>query len=225
MDQEGKAIFMTKSEYIYKELKKSIVTGKLRPNEKLRLSRVAEQFNASEAPVREAMKKLEMEKLVKSIPYVGVVVRELQQSEVQELFAIRAALEGLAIVAATESITEDDINSLVDIVNEMKKAIEANDVEAFGEYDKSFHLALAKLSNNKRLYNMIEGIWNETEQARAIFLISPEIMEQSVIDHEGLLEALKNKNSSEAEAIAKNHRLKAAKKIMKHLAHDNSKDN
>lgn len=217
-EKEGKPFFLTKSDYIYNSLKDDIVTGVLKSNERLILSKVAEQFNASEVPVREAIKKLEVNGLVKNVPYVGAVVKALNDTEVKDLYQIRAYVESLAIKLAIQRSDKAGIKKLKEIIMVMEGAMKEGDVAEFGRTDKKFHLEIARQSGNTRLHRMIEELWNETEQAQSIFRADPALMKQSFEEHLDIFHTIVKNNIEQAEELAKKHRLRIAKKVLEHIS-------
>lgn len=216
-DGSNKMLFMTKAEYIYSTLKDDIVTGVLKSGERLILSKIAEQFSASEVPVREAIKKLEVEGLINNVPYVGAVVKTLNIREVKDLYQIRANVEGLAIKMALENADGAGLARIEKIIADMENAMNASDVVEFGRTDKKFHLEIALLSGNRRLHKLIESLWNETEQAQFVFRVDPKLMSESFREHMDIYNTIKTKDPIKAEEMVKYHRLRIADKVLELL--------
>ena len=115
-------VYQTKSEIIYQEIKDDIINGKFKPNERMVISEVAREFGASEIPVREAMRQLESDGLIKSRPYAGAVVSNFDLPDIQKIYQIRAVLEGLAIRQAIDRINPNGLKKLGAILSKMIKA-------------------------------------------------------------------------------------------------------
>src|SRR5690625_4909447 len=98
--------FITKKDFVYKNLKNEILEGGLEAGEKIIISRIAKRFEVSEIPVREALNMLRIEGLIEFSPHIGAIVSSISTKDIQEIFEIRIELEGLATRLAAISIDE-----------------------------------------------------------------------------------------------------------------------
>ena len=103
-------------EEVYKYLREKVLAGEVGPGDRLIETKLAEEINTSRTPVREALHKLEMERLIRSIPRVGYVVRDITEEEVEEICEIRLALETLAVKWASAKITSKEVKRLEKII-------------------------------------------------------------------------------------------------------------
>jgi len=116
-------IFRTKSKIIYEELKKGILNGTYKPQQRIITSEVAKEFGASESPVREAIKQLESDGLIENTPYVGAVVTNFDMEDIEKIYEVRSFLEGLAARIAAQNIKEDEMVLLEQHVADIEKAL------------------------------------------------------------------------------------------------------
>jgi GntR family transcriptional regulator, gluconate operon transcriptional repressor len=133
-------------------LRDLIVSGKLRQSEKISEAGLARQLKVSRGPIREAMKQLVAEGLVREEPWRGSFVVELTQEDLAEILDLRAALEQHAVVSVVRTNRAQAAKELQDYVSEMHAAAEANDGIALARLDLDFHEAICRLSGNKRLH-------------------------------------------------------------------------
>ena len=144
---------------VFENLREAIVEGGLKPGQRLMEVQLAEQLGVSRTPVREAIRKLELEGLVVMIPRKGAYVANMSLKDVIDVLEIRASLEGLAASLAAERITDEDIKKLENIVEEFKNSINELDVEALLRKDVEFHECICKATNNKKLHQLMNSLW------------------------------------------------------------------
>ena len=128
-------------------LRRAIVHGQLAPGERLLEEDLAEQFEISRGPVREALRQLEQEGLIASFPYRGTVVVEIGSDEIlQVLVPIRATIEQFAFGHAFGKLEEGDLVAMEAIVDEMSAAADAGDLATVVELDMAFHRIIVERS-------------------------------------------------------------------------------
>ena len=142
-------------EVVYETLREAIKTGGLTPGERLMEIQLAEELGVSRTPVREAIRKLELERFVVMIPRRGTYVANLSLKDINEVFEIRAALDGLAAGLAAERITEEELEQLERLLVEISEHIDHHDNEKIVATDEAFHDILYRASRNERLVGII----------------------------------------------------------------------
>jgi DNA-binding GntR family transcriptional regulator len=172
-------------------LRAAIVDGRLRPGERLTETELAGQLGTSRAPVREALRQLEHEGLVVTLPYRGTEVLGVSQEEIAEvLVPIRLTIESFAFRKALPQLGENDIETLRALVEEMRAAGAENDIDAIAEADVRFHELVIERSGQLHCLQ----IWRLIEpRVRAYFRRdAPEHTRPSEVadEHEELLNAL-----------------------------------
>jgi DNA-binding GntR family transcriptional regulator len=123
-----------------------IVSGDLQPGERLVETRIAQELGTSQAPVREALRDLELLRLVESEPFKGTRVREFGDKELVEVYPVRAALEEVAARAATKNLA-GDVSALEAEVDAMRAAARRGDIQALAEHDIDFHRLLVEAAD------------------------------------------------------------------------------
>mgnify|MGYP002733969358 FL=1 len=116
---------------VFESLREAILEGKLSPGQRLMEVQLAEQLGVSRTPVREAIRKLELEGLVVMLPRKGAYVADISLKDLVDVLEIRASLEGLSASLAAERMHEDDIKKLEKIVQDFKEHASSGDVEQF----------------------------------------------------------------------------------------------
>ncbi len=194
---------------VYSALRDAIVTGRLKPGERIVEDRICTELGVSRSPLREALRKLEGEGLVSILPRRGAVVTELTQRDQLDLFPIREALEGLAAHLAASHITTDELAELEDVCQAMQKCIVAKDMAAVVVLNTQFHELIAKASRNRWVRDFLLSIRAQTRRLYRSSIEKPDRAVESVAEHRRVIEALRQGNGVQAEALAREHVVKA----------------
>jgi len=202
----NQSIFETKSDFIYKSLKQKILKGVLDQGESITISKVAKEYEISAIPVREALKRLEMEGLVVIAPHKGATVTTFDAKKINEIVSIRAILEGYAARTAIDFIDETKMKQLKEMVYEMDALAKAEDDESFSNANKEFHRFIYKQSPFETLYDMIFNLWDGGNWGKSVFAFSPERMHESAQEHLEILAAIEEKDGEKAEALTRKHK-------------------
>jgi DNA-binding GntR family transcriptional regulator len=149
-----------------KELRAAILGGAFRPGDRLRESELARLLNLSRGPVREALRQLEQEGIVKAIPHVGVSVVVLDPAEIEDVLSMREFIETFKCEQTVENLTEDDLTELGRLVEEMKAAAEEGDGVRVSELDVEFHELLV----SKSASSPVESVWRSLARQIRIHL-------------------------------------------------------
>jgi len=192
-------------ELVFEGLRESILDGRLEPGQRLMEIQLAEQMGVSRTPVREAIRKLELEGLVVMIPRKGAYVADMSMKDISEVFEIRSALEGLAAELAAERISENELERLERYLYEIAEAIENNDLDRCIEVDTGFHEELFSASHNAKLEQMISNLREQIQRFRIQSLARPGRMETALQEHRALVEAIGQRDSELARQLAQEH--------------------
>ena len=119
---------------------------------------LAQKLGVSRTPVREAIRKLELEGLVLMIPRKGAEVAEITIKDLEDVLEVRAALEELAVCDACENITEEQILALKEAADNFQAALESDDLVKCAETDMAFHEIIYSATNNKRLLQILNNL-------------------------------------------------------------------
>lgn len=196
--------FKTIQEVIHDTLKHRITTGEYDPGQRLIANDLAEEFQVSRMPVREALTRLASTGLVELIPYKGAIVNELTAKDYVEIFHIRSVLEGLAARLACSHLTEEDLIEMERANQEVKDMIDRDDVE-FQKMNRIFHSTIWKRTQSERLQTLLSNLYAEAAQYRHLTMILPGRMKEVYIEHKALLDALKRRDAEDAERCVRRH--------------------
>ncbi len=136
---------------VAQEIERMVLTGELKPGERINEQQLAARFGVSRGPIREAVRGLEGAGLARSVPNRGVFVRRLSVTEVRELYDIRAALFGLAGRLMAERATAAEVGRLDDMLAAMERASERRDFDAYYPLNLEFHGMIVDGSGNGTL--------------------------------------------------------------------------
>ena len=148
------------------QLIEQILNGKLAPGERIVEMRIAQQFGVSQAPVREALRDLDLLGFVVSSPFRGAIVRQISVEELVQLYPIRAVLEGLAARHAASRIDPATLKKLEGLLATMRTAAARGDHRRAVEADFAFHLTIVEASGNR----LLQQIWDRMRLATTTFL-------------------------------------------------------
>lgn len=142
----------------YDAIKLAILSLELEPGTRLVERRLAERFEVSKSPVRDALQRLAGEGLVVQTPYAGMIVAEFEPSYVDELYQVREVLEVMAVELATPRLTTEDIAEAEKSFREAEEAMHADDRPALGRASSRFHAVLHRRAENRPLQAMLDGL-------------------------------------------------------------------
>lgn len=186
---------------VFDVLMSAIMQGQLSPGERLLEVQLADEMGVSRTPVREAIRRLELEGFVVMVPRKGAYVAGLSINDVEEVYEIRTVLETLAVRLAAQRMQPADYAQLDDLSEKMRATWQEGNVDNWVSLDASFHELLYKFSRNERLVAMMNNIMEQLSRYRIISLANVEVRHNSLSEHQELIEALK-RHDSEAAATA-----------------------
>lgn len=197
------------SERIYRALKEDILSGELAPETRLVEVTLAERFGVSRTPVREALKRLSTEGLADLDPLRGLIVKGLDVQEVEEVYAIREVLDGLAARLAAERISTEDMARLRTLMEMMSDFVRENRPNALVQANIRFHEIIYQAAGNGRLYRMGLGLADFIRRFSASAFRSHDRDLEVLQEHADLVAALEQRDPETAERIARDHMVKA----------------
>jgi DNA-binding GntR family transcriptional regulator len=209
--------FQTKNQAVYEILRKGIIEGKFKPGQKIVMREVAKELGLSEIPVREAIRRLECDGLVIITPHLGAVVSKIDEHEFVETYLIRIELEPLATRLALPHITSEDIQFLIAKNSEMKRALQKNQYEKLGAINRDFHLRIYNAAPYPYLNQLIASLWERLERIQSVFAYVPERAKASVLEHERIIDALKDKDIERSENLIKEQKIRTISALEKFL--------
>lgn len=194
---------------VFENLREAIVEGKLNPGQRLMEVQLAEQLGVSRTPVREAIRKLELEGLVVMLPRKGAYVANMSLKDIIDVLEIRATLEGLASSLAAERINPENIKELEKIAKEFEESAKSSDVDVLLKKDVEFHECIFKSTNNKKLHQLINSLWEQVYRFRETYIADYETVKNIIDEHKAIVDAIKKGDNELAKKYAKEHIEKA----------------
>lgn len=201
----GIAETRTIRQVVFDRLRGAIIAGHFKPGQRLMERELAEEMQVSRTPVREALRKLELEKLVTTVPYRGVIVTELDENEIRDLYEVRGVLEGLAARLAAERATSVEIEGMEHSLEEFVIHREKTDFEGMVRQNSGFHRLLAQASGNGFLISFLDSLQAYIGLGRVATLSQPIRQEQVLQEHRDILNAIIKRDSTQAERAAQDH--------------------
>ena len=189
----------------YKELKRILLEHQIPQGGKLNEGELAAALGISRTPVREAINRLAKEGLVEIFPQRGAFVIRFSEEDVNELFLIRENLEGLAAYLAAEKMTGTDLARLESCVEGFREPYSKKDIQRYAREDFKFHQTIIKLSDARRLTNLISTLYDHIRIFRLTTMGLSNQMKVSLAEHERLIEAFRSKDAAEAERLMRRH--------------------
>jgi DNA-binding GntR family transcriptional regulator len=187
-------------------LREMILCGAFREGEQLRQDAIAETFQVSRIPVREALRRLEAEGLIKIIAHRGAVVSSLSSDEIEELFDIRALLECEVLRLSIPNLTEVDFDQADEILRVYEKALwMEGDVSSWGRLNSQFHAALYGRANRPHFMAIIRQINNNGERYTGLQLYLTRAFERAKKEHRQLLQLCRKRDVEGACTLLKQH--------------------
>jgi DNA-binding GntR family transcriptional regulator len=191
-----------------------ILSGDYAPGDRLVETRIAQELGTSQAPVREALRELELLRFLESAPFRGTWVREVSDAELIEVFPIRAALEEVAAREAAKRL-DGDVAALEAEIDAMAKA---EDVVAQAEHDTRFHELIVQASGNTRLFEMWSSL--QVEARTTITAVATGLAPAEAAElHRPILEALRSRNAKQAGKAIRSHVEMFGKRLVRERAH------
>jgi DNA-binding GntR family transcriptional regulator len=198
--------FLTKQDLAYQSLRRAIMRGELAPGARVVIDDVAPRLGVSIIPVREALQRLERERLVEIRPHAGAVVTALSKEDVAEVFALMESLEAAAAGPAAARATDEDIARLEAILRELEAARRARDHESWLERNAAFHLELCRLAGMPLLSEFAERVFARWERLRRHFFAdAAEGPARADQEHRAILAALRARDGARLEGLLREH--------------------
>jgi len=189
---------------VAKEMEEAILSGHLKPRERLVEMDLISQFGVSRTVIREALKKLEAKGLIRTTPYRGAVVSDLTVEEIEEIYFIRTELEKLAARLVLENITLAEIQALKRCSREVEKHLREKTHQMI-EKDSEFHRMIFKACRNNYLFDMIDFLRTKAHIVRFNAWSLPHRIEESLLEHREMIKAIEERNLSKFEKLIIKH--------------------
>lgn len=199
----------TRYQWAYEEIRRRILDGDLAAAAPLSEYQLADLLQLSRTPVREALKRLEHEGLVRSVPNRGASVAESSVQDIMEIYQVREQLEGLAARIAAETMPDADVEKLEDELRRAAILAAKNHVKETFESDVHLHKRIIESTRNGRLVSILATLDDQVRRIRAISPRTPGRLEATLREHREIVGRIRDRDASGAEAAMRRH-LRAA---------------
>lgn len=190
---------------VFNTLRQAILKGELEPGERLMEIQLAERLGVSRTPIREAIRKLELEGLVLMVPRKGAEVAKISEKSLRDVLEVRRSLEELAIELACQRMTEDDIEELEKAQKAFAEAVACKDVMLMAEADEAYHDIIYKGTCNNRLVQILNNLREQMYRYRLEYIKDADKRQILLIEHDNILKAMKARHVAEAKAAMREH--------------------
>jgi DNA-binding GntR family transcriptional regulator len=190
---------------VFESLREAIIQGRLKPGERLMEMQLADEMGVSRTPVREAIRKLELEGFVVMIPRKGAYVSGISVKDIVDVFEVRAALEALAAGLAAERITDEELEHLERALVQISEVSVRDDINAMVETDTNFHELIYKACRNDRLVQIVTHLQEQIHRFRITSLSQPGRSRNALAEHRAIVEAISDRNAEAAQERAREH--------------------
>ena len=190
---------------VFKTLRQAILKGELEPGERLMEIQLAERLGVSRTPIREAIRKLELEGLVLMIPRKGAEVAKISESNLRDVLEVRRSLEELAIDLACQRITAEELESLNKAEVDFKAAIGNGDAMQIAQTDEQFHEIIYNSTKNQKLVQILNNLREQMYRYRLEYIKDADKRQILMVEHEHILKALTLRHIQEAKMAVREH--------------------
>ncbi|MBO4903180.1 MAG: GntR family transcriptional regulator [Lachnospiraceae bacterium] len=202
---------------VFNTLRQAILTGELKPGERLMELHLAHDLGVSRTPIREAIRMLELEGLVTMIPRKGAEVSRISGQDISDVLEVRGSLDMLAVQLACERITEDEIKELKEAAEAFKRAVQTGDPTAVAQADVNFHDRIISATKNKRLMQMVNNLAERVYRYRLEYIKDTENHGNLIREHEKILNCIVNRDAGRAKEEIYKHVKNQEKAIISQL--------
>ncbi len=193
------------SDAAYSALRHAITENVIPQASRLSGASLSVALGISRTPLRDALRRLEAEHLIASSPGSGFVVIPLSLKDIDEIYALRTALEGCAASLAARHRTSSDLSLLQAVQEAFAQAVAVGDADSAAHLNARFHDAINQAAKSTRLTDFLSLLQLSVRRLGPTTLTSPQRAQESVLEHAALLEAIRNADSDRSEAIARDH--------------------
>lgn len=192
-------------ERVFLQIRERILSGEYAKDEELRETTVGEDLGVSRTPVREALRQLELEGLVKIVPNKGAHVVGISKKDVHDIYVMRSYLEGLAARWASEHIDQEMLNEMEEVILLSEFNLNKEKSDQVLKLDSRFHMLLYEASESRMLQHVLTDYHKFVQNARASSVATKKRAKESVQEHKAILEAMKMGDADRAEMLANEH--------------------
>lgn len=190
---------------VFNTLRQAILRGEMEPGERLMEIQLAQKLGVSRTPIREAIRKLELEGLVVMIPRKGAEVAHITEKDMRDVLEVRCTLEELAVTLACKNVTDERISELRAANKVFEAAIISKDVVNIVDADVQFHDIIYAMTDNARLIQIINKLREQMYRYRLEYVKNARTHSILISEHNDIIEQLSKKNVEAAKSVVRQH--------------------
>ena len=205
---------------VFNTLREAILRGELKPGERLMEIQLANKLGVSRTPIREAIRKLELEGLVLMIPRKGAEVAQITEKSLRDVLEVRRALENLAVQLACLRMSPQTLADLKAAARAFEEILGGEDVTAVAEADVAFHDVIYMATDNQRLISLLNNLREQMYRYRVEYLKKKECHKQLLWEHQEIIRAIEAGEIDVATKITEQHidnQVEAMSDALRHL--------
>jgi len=197
--------FLPLRDVVFNTLRQAILTGELKPGERLMEIHLANRLGVSRTPIREAIRKLELEGLVTMIPRRGAEVAQITEKSMNDVLEVRRAVDALCVELACDRITEEELEALKAACDAFERAVRTKDLKEIAKADVKLHDIIVQATGNKRLVQLVNNLSEQMYRYRFEYIKDFTQHEKLVDEHRIIYESIVKKDKETACEAAKMH--------------------
>lgn len=190
---------------VFHTLRKAILTGQLKPGERLMEIQLAKELGVSRTPLREAIHKLELEGLVTQIPRRGAQVAQISAKGLKDVLEVRRALDTFCAELSCQRISDEGKENLKKACMDFEKATKSGDATTIANADVAFHDIIINSTGNDRLISTINNLAEQIYRYRFEYIKDKSQHKRLIEEHRALVDAIMSGNADKARAAARVH--------------------
>lgn len=212
--------FLPLRDVVFNTLRQAILTGELKPGERLMEIHLANKLGVSRTPIREAIRKLELEGLVTMIPRRGAEVAQITEKSMNDVLEVRMSLDALCVELACDRITEEGLNALRDACDAFEQSVKTKDIHKIAQADVALHDIIVQATGNQRLIQLVNNLSEQMYRYRFEYIKDSSQHPTLIEEHRIIYQSLMNKDKETASAAAKTHIDNQRKSIIRQIRLD-----
>ncbi len=197
--------FLPLRDVVFNTLRQAILTGELQPGERLMEIHLAKKLGVSRTPIREAIRKLELEGLVTMIPRRGAEVAQITEKSMNDVLEVRRALDVLCVELACDRITEEELEQLKAACEAFEAAVKTKDAKKIAHADVALHDIIVCATGNQRLIQLVNNLSEQMYRYRFEYIKDSSQHERLVEEHRVIYQSLVEKDKEAVSQAAKTH--------------------
>lgn len=208
MSQDINAImneYLPLRDVVFQTLRQAILRGELEPGERLMEIHLANRLGVSRTPIREAIRKLELEGLVVMIPRRGAIVASITEKDLKDVLEVRRTLEIMAGEMACDRITPELLEQLKSAGEEFRRLKDTNDFTSLAEVDVKFHDIIYAATDNQRLITILNNLREQMYRYRLEYIKDEDKRKILILEHERILKAVRERKVADAKEAMREH--------------------